>query len=311
MSKPILNKLVATLMLTGIAVASFSQTEGVADPYFFDRFWGNLILALALVAIIGVFGVVINMANLVIKLKERALLKEQGIEWQPEVEEEKESLFQKWYKNLTDAVPIEREADVMLDHNYDGIQELDNSLPPWWVAMFYITIVAGVVYFAYYHIFGYGMSSTEEYALEMEYANEQKAAHLAKLANLVNENNVKVLTDEQSLATGKQIYTLNCVACHGVNGEGGVGPNFADNYWIHGNQIGDLYKVIKYGVPEKGMIAWSNQLTPGDMNKVASYILTFVGTNPPNQKEPQGEKFEPGTPASKDTTSTPPTIGMK
>ena len=76
--------------------------------------------------------------------------------------------------------------------------------------------------------------------------------------------------------------------CHGQKGEGLVGPNFADEYWIHGGGIKNVFKVIKYGVPDKGMIAWQAQLKPADMQKVGSYILTLQGTNPPNPKAPQG-----------------------
>ena len=101
------------------------------------------------------------------------------------------------------------------------------------------------------------------------------------------------LASESDLASGKKIYTMHCVACHGTLGEGGVGPNFADEYWIHGGSIKDLFKVIKYGVPEKGMISWQTQLRPREMQEVSSYILQFQGTNPPNAKAPQGEKYVP------------------
>ena len=178
-----------------------------------------------------------------------------------------------------------------MDHNYDGIRELDNSLPPWWVALFYISIAFAVVYYTYYHIAGMGLSSHEQYEQEVEEAKEAVALFLSRQANLVDETNVEVLTDEGEVALGKTIYDVNCVACHGTLGEGGVGPNFADEYWISGGDIKDLFRTIKYGVPEKGMISWQAQLRPAEMQRVASYILTFQGTDPPNAKEPQGELY--------------------
>jgi cytochrome c oxidase cbb3-type subunit 3 len=124
-------------------------------------------------------------------------------------------------------------------------------------------------------------------------AEEEVAEYLATRADLVDEKSVVTLTDEAALDKGKTIFISYCAACHGTQGEGGVGPNMTDNYWIHGGDIKDLFRVVKYGVPEKGMISWKSQLSPVQMQQVSSYILTLVGTNPPNQKEPQGELYEP------------------
>lgn len=185
-------------------------------------------------------------------------------------------------------VPIEREADIMLQHAHDGIYELDNRLPPWWINMFFITIVWAVGYMYYYHWGGNGLSQKEEYQEEVETANKQIAIALAGKASSVDESNVTVVSESSLISEGELIYKNSCAACHGQLGEGGVGPNFTDDYWIHGGGIKDLFKTIKYGVPEKGMISWQSQLKPGDMQNVASYILSLRGTNPPNQKEAQG-----------------------
>lgn len=200
---------------------------------------------------------------------------------------------------LTDNVPLDRESDVMTDHEYDGIRELDNNLPPWWVYGFYFTIFFAIVYIAYYHM-GSGPSQAEEYVVEMNEAEEDVASYLAKLSNLVDENNVELLTDEASLAAGKEIYASStCNTCHGDLGEGGVGPTFADQYWKHGGGIKEVFSTIKYGFPEKGMISWESQLSPGEMQQVASYILNqFPGTNPPGMKAPEGEIWEEATPAA-------------
>ena len=157
--------------------------------------------------------------------------------------------------------------------------------------MFYITIFAGVVYFAYYHVTGTGLSSQEAYELEMEEAAQAVEAYLAKQADTVDETNVEMIADENEIALGESLYQANCAACHGALGEGGVGPNLTDEYWIHGGSIKDVFKIIKYGVPEKGMISWKTQLRPTDMHKVSSFIMTLKGTNPPNGKEPQGDIY--------------------
>jgi len=176
----------------------------------------------------------------------------------------------------------------MFEHEHDGIRELDNNLPPWWLWGFYATIAFAIWYVPYYHFFG-GQLQGEEYSVQMAEAEEAKAAYMAGLSNLIDETNVEAALDDASLAEGKGIYTTNCVACHGANGEGGVGPNFADNNWLHGGGIKNIFKTIKYGVPSKGMIPWEDQMSPGQMKSVASYILTFKGTNPSNQKEAQGD----------------------
>ena len=204
-------------------------------------------------------------------------------------------------KYWEDPVPQEREADITLDHNYDGIRELDNHLPPWWVNMFILTIIWAVGYMYFYHWGGSGINQAEEYKQEVETAKKEIAIALAGKADVVDESNVVAMTETSDLGQGELIYKSNCVACHGQNGEGTVGPNFTDEYWIHGGGIKNVFKTIKYGVPEKGMIAWSSQLKPSDMQKVASYILTFKGTNPPNPKAPQGEIWKDEVPAQ-DTT---------
>lgn len=212
-------------------------------------------------------------------------------------------------KYWEDAVPIEREQDIMLDHGYDGIRELDNSLPPWWINMFYLTIIWAFGYMIYYHWGGNGPSSTDEYKQEMEIAKKEVAMALAGKADAIDESSVTALTESAAISDGELIFKTNCAACHGQHGEGGVGPNFCDEYWLHGGGIKNVFKTIKYGVPEKGMIAWSSTLRPSDMQKVASYILKFQGTNPANPKAPQGDIWKPegadaGAPATKDTTAT-------
>ncbi|MCB0836405.1 MAG: c-type cytochrome [Bacteroidetes bacterium] len=194
---------------------------------------------------------------------------------------------------LWDIVPIEKESDIDLGHDYDGIRELDNNLPPWWKYGFYLSIAFAVVYLFVFHGPGADWTSKGQYDEEMAEAAIQKEEYLKRVANLVNEQNVEVLTDGVSLNNGKNIYMTNCIACHGAEGQGGIGPNFSDQYWLHGGSINDIFTTIKYGVPEKGMISWQDQLKPKQMQEVASFILTFQGTNPPNPKDPQGDLYVP------------------
>ncbi len=206
-------------------------------------------------------------------------------------------------KYWEDAVPIEREHEILSHHEYDGIRELDNSLPPWWVNLFILTIIWSVFYMYYYHWGGNGPSSEQEYKTEIAEAEKQQAVALAGLANAIDESNVVALTESSALSEGELIFKGVCAACHGQAGEGTVGPNLTDEYWLHGGGIQNIFKTIKYGVPEKGMIAWQSQLTPSDMQKVSSYILTLGGTNPPNPKAPQGEIWV--APAAADSSATP------
>lgn len=280
-----------------------------------------------------------------------------------------------------------KEKDVLLDHSYDGIQELDNDLPPWWLWMFYITIIWAVLYLIYYHVLGAGDLPAEEYMKEMNPAYEKteqagfsigysspffqsekeltplrrvqiaqeneraaaiakaeqkekqaseepasladisfneimqaamqkaSAADLEKLKNAFpdiyatyqagtaggraaaeaeqkpQEPEIEPLTDEASLASGESIFLTNCATCHGKQGEGGIGPNMTDDYYIHGGRMTDIVKTITNGVPAKGMISWRGILNEKQIKEVASYLITLRGTNPPNAKAPQGEKM--------------------
>lgn len=193
--------------------------------------------------------------------------------------------------SLTDAVPIEKEGDIMLDHDYDGIKELDNNLPPWWLYGFYISIIWAIGYFAYFEIFGIGKTSGEAYEAEMAQAEEAVNQYLATAADLVDENTVTMLTDDARIKNGEKIFVQNCVACHLADGGGSVGPNLTDEYWKHGGGIQNVFKTIKYGVPEKGMISWKDELGASKIQDVASYVMTLQGTTPANPKAPEGEKW--------------------
>jgi cytochrome c oxidase cbb3-type subunit 3 len=193
-----------------------------------------------------------------------------------------------WWQTFTGLRPIEEEKDIMIKDSHDGIIELDNPTPPWFMYLFYLTILFGVIYLIQYHVIQDGNIQETEYKNDMAIAEKERAIYMKKFANTVNENNVVIATSKKDLKEGSTIYNTNCVACHGNLGQGGVGPNFTDRFWIHGAGIKDLFKTITNGVPEKGMIAWNKTLNPLQIQQVASYILKLQGTNPPGAKEPQG-----------------------
>ncbi|KHJ38067.1 Cbb3-type cytochrome c oxidase subunit CcoP2 [Pedobacter glucosidilyticus] len=255
-----------------------------------------LVAILAMLVLIGIVCLVLLktfkvMAALLLKPEEAkaAAATENHPDYEFVLQAEKPTKPTFWQKVLS-LRPISEEKDMMIDHDYDGIQELDNPTPGWFMYLFYATIAFAFVYILNFHVFNLGKLQDEEYAIEVKEAETAKAAFLAQSANNVDENTVALSTDAGVIAEGKALYTKNCVACHGANGEGTVGPNLTDEYWIHGGKINNVFKTIKYGVPEKGMVSWEKQLTPKQISDVANYIKSLAGTNPPNGKEPQGDK---------------------
>jgi cytochrome c oxidase cbb3-type subunit III len=189
---------------------------------------------------------------------------------------------------------VEKEQDILMHHEYDGIRELDNVLPPWWLWLFYGTIIWSVVYLFNVHVSGTWLHQADEYEQEMAQAKADVEAYLAKAAASVDENTVTLMADANDLAAGKNTFLTYCKACHGENGEGNaVGPNLTDAYWLHGGDIKSVFTTIKYGVVEKGMQSWKKDLKPAEMQQVSSYILTLQGTNPANAKAPQGDLWKP------------------
>lgn len=188
---------------------------------------------------------------------------------------------------FTDAVAIENENTILLDHDYDGIHELDNNLPPWWLWGFYITIFFAFVYMWYYLGSERRLVGDNEFVAEMQVAKEEAEARGAS----VDESTVSFLTSEADLATGNDIFQNNCAACHTPTGGGSIGPNLTDEFWLHGGGIKEVFTTVKYGVTGTSMVSWQEQLSPTDMQKVASFVLSLKGTNPEGAKAPEGDKW--------------------
>jgi cytochrome c oxidase cbb3-type subunit 3 len=198
-----------------------------------------------------------------------------------------------WYKRLmrklTRTVPMESEGQLLLDHDYDGIKELDNVLPPWWVYLFYGCIVFALIYLVRFEILG-APDQEMELKNEMAQAKIEVAEYLKNAPDMTDEENVTLLTDASSLAEGKTIFTTNCVACHRADAGGQIGPNLTDDKWILGGGIKNLFHTLEHGGRDgKGMISWKGTLKPKEMQKVASYVLTLQGSNPKDPKAPEGE----------------------
>lgn len=169
-------------------------------------------------------------------------------------------------KNDDNYTHIEEFDEKLLDHDYDGIRELDNPAPAWIMAIFYITIFISVAYGAYYFWIGDGPNQIEEYV-------QENVDHLEKYGSQESNEVLAIVTDEASLDEGKAIYLKNCIACHGANGEGGIGANLTDDNWIHGCDFESVFGVVKNGAPN-GMISYKTQMGDKKIQNVASYILT-------------------------------------
>lgn len=182
--------------------------------------------------------------------------------------------------------PNKKQVEV-LDHDADGIQELDNLLPRWWVWLFWLCNVWGLVYLVWYHGLGYGDSQAAAYDKEAKAGDLIKQAALAKFE--ANLDSAQPLKDETALGEGKRVYTTYCAPCHRDDGGGLVGPNLCDDYWIHGASYTDNLKTIINGVPDKGMLTWRGVLKPSEIQAVASHIFTLRGSNPPGAKPPENQ----------------------
>ncbi|MEP7195722.1 MAG: cbb3-type cytochrome c oxidase N-terminal domain-containing protein [Saprospiraceae bacterium] len=209
------------------------------------------------------------------------------------VEPSKTSTWSKFWEKMNRFKSIEEEGQVDTGHDYDGIRELDNVTPPWFIAGFALSILFAGVYLYRYHVAKLAPLPIEEYKMEMAQAKIDRNKYLSLQADQVDENSVKML-DESGIALGKEIFQEKCIACHEAHGgskQGGVGPNLTDEYWIHGGSIKNIFTSIKYGWPDKGMISWSNQLSSSQIAQIASFIKSLKGTNPAGAKEKQGDLY--------------------
>lgn len=281
--------LLATLF---IARPTYAANDSLIDADL-QNYIGFGFIAFALVLLLIVLLVLLR----TFKVLTRIILKSEGYteeeiaaEIVPVKEKKPEKPKKEFWNKVLSLRPLSEEKDLIIEHEYDGIQELNNPTPAWFMYLFYGTMVFAVAYLLIYHVFGIGQLQYDEYKTEVAQAEIVKKQYLSKSANLVDENTVKLVNDPTVLKQGEAIFKQTCAPCHGDHAQGVVGPNLTDDYWLHEGNIKAVFKTIKYGVPAKGMPTWEKQLSPKQISDVANYIKSLHGTNPANAKEPQGEK---------------------
>ncbi len=269
------------VIVTFLALAkSFMVYENPFNVYENPLVW---------IALIGFVLVVVlkEMVNIIAINKANELQNEKsGI-----VPEDSNAWIQKLLKSWTQSKDIENEEEIILDHNYDGIKELDNNLPPWWVYMFYATIVFAVVYLIRFHVLD-GDTQIMEYDKAVAEAKADLQKYKSTAPDLITAESVVLLTDAKDLKRGKAVFNLNCASCHLADGGGSIGPNLTDEFWILGGGVKNVFTTIFNGGRDgKGMISWSKTLKAEDIAKVSSYVISLQGTTPAKGKVAQGEKW--------------------
>lgn len=200
-----------------------------------------------------------------------------------------------WWEKINAVVPVEKEKDIELDHDFDGIRELDNHLPPWWKWLFYGTMVWAVIYLFVFHVYHWLPLSVAEYENEVARAEEQKRRIEAmQPVAAIDLDKLEFIDDPAMIEKGKSVFlNLNCGSCHRNDGGGNaIGPNLTDAYWLHGGSARDIYVTVRDGVVEKGMPAWGKAISATDVRDVTFFIMSLQGSNPPDAKAPQGERYE-------------------
>lgn len=298
----------STFLFILISISAVAQDAAPASSFWRDPFnhplfpfylvIGFVFLTAFLVIVVAIY--MLSVLNVFIRKAAEERAEKLGLKYEP-----RPSYWSKFWDRINAFRPAEKETDIMLDHNYDGIRELDNHLPPWWKWLLYGSIVWAAVYLVVYHVTGSLPLMEGEYQAEVAKAEEQRAKFLALSPPVsIDESTLAYTPDEAILKKGRQIFVVNCASCHLADGQGSIGPNLTDDYWLHGGSIKDIYAVVKNGVPEKGMISWASVLSPEQIRDVSFYIKSIHGTNPPNPKAPQGVLYtEEATPMA-DTEKT-------
>lgn len=295
-----MKKISLLFLLSGLSLFAFGSAQQTTASTQAGPSIGLSITEILILALL-IFAVILLIVSVVLFNAIKVMAKEQlhPTPYQKYIPEPPLS-YEEWQKQkrtkpgiwskLLELKPIEEETGLVIPHAYDGIQELNNPVPKWFNLLFYGTMIFAVGYLYYYHIGEYGKKQDQEYEAELVKAETDKRNFLAKSVNKIDENTIKV--DKALVANGKGVFMANCIACHGEHGQGLVGPNLTDEYWLHGGSINEIFKTIKYGVPAKGMVSWEKSMSATNIAEVANYIVSLQGSKPVNAKAPQGEKYE-------------------
>jgi cytochrome c oxidase cbb3-type subunit III len=280
-----------------LSISVFARGNSIREKSFLDDPFNDPMLPLYAVSAF-VFVVVLLVAFVAIYMirilkiltiqMEKEAAQNQGVAYTP-----KPTWWSRFSQRINATVPPEQEKSIELDHNYDGIKELDNHLPPWWKWLFYGTVAWSAIYIFIFHISGSLPLSLDEYQIEVASAEEQSRKLKASQPQAeIDENTLAFTPDSVSfISNGKEVFmNNNCGSCHRNDGGGNtIGPNLTDEYWIHGGQIKNVFSTIKNGVVEKGMPAWGKSLSPRQVRDVTFFVLSLKGTKPANAKSPQGD----------------------
>lgn len=266
------------LYSTGLFAQSQSGESQMFVVYTLTTF---VILVLILVVTITFY--VVRVVNMLLERSAREHAEKTGSVYVPSP-----SWWQTARQKLTRATPVEKEEEIIMEHSYDGIRELDNHLPPWWTWLFYGTVAWAVIYMIVYHVGGWLPLSTDEYLAEVEQIQQLRATQ--QVAQ-IDESSLEFTGEPDFINKGREIFLGNCASCHRNDGGGGIGPNLTDAYWLHGGTVRDVFAVIKNGVPEKGMISWNAILKPEEIRDASFFIMSIQGTNPAEAKPPQGDLY--------------------
>jgi cytochrome c oxidase cbb3-type subunit 3 len=282
------------LFLSALLVSFVSQAQATTQSSIWDEPMTKFYLVVSFIFVVSLLTVVallyvLRVINILAENAAREKAERAGNIYQPAP-----SFFKSFWDKINGFVPKEKEATLVMDHNYDGITELDNHLPPWWKWLFYVTIIWGVVYFFAYHVFNSLPLSISEYNNEVALANEQmQKMKTANPGPKIDEASVEITADAKMLDNGKSTFLNTCSSCHRKDGGGDIGPNLTDEYWKHGGNIKNLFKVVTNGVPGTNMVAWGGVMSPEAIRNVASYVLTLQGSKPANPKKPEGDLYKP------------------
>jgi cytochrome c oxidase cbb3-type subunit 3 len=267
----------------------------------------SLFAAMVAILVVVVCFSLLRVLNVLISLTEKERAEKQGIPYVP-----RRTFWQQFMQKANASVPIAHEQDIDLGHDFDGIRELDNHLPPWWKWLFAGTAIWAVVYLIVYHLYGSLPLQREEYEQEVAIADQQmQARKAAQPVEEIDVNTLKYTADAAALEKGKGVFANNnCGSCHRADGGGNtIGPNLTDAYWLHGGGVQNIFNTIKLGVVEKGMPAWGKTLSPQDVRDVTFYVMSLQGSNPANGKAPQGDIFQE-TQAATDSTAVAPQASL-
>ncbi len=295
-----MKRVVVTLFTLILSINSFAQgSTGGGQSFWSDPLSHSLlplyvisalvVIVVFLAAVVAIY--MIKILNLLTSEAEKHKVAKLGIEYVS-----KPTWWDNFLQSMNAWVPVDQEKTIVLDHDYDGIKELDNHLPPWWKWLFIATIVWSAIYIFVFHISNSLPLQLEEYQTELIVADEQvRRLRASQPLQEIDENTLAFTLDSISFITnGKAVFMdNNCGSCHRNDGGGNmIGPNLTDEYWLHGGSIKEVFSIVKNGVVEKGMPAWGKLLSPQQVRDVTFFVLSLQGTNPQDAKKPQGDLYK-------------------